>query len=63
MATQGTTQDFMELLKCMREAGEPFAPPGKLLFIYDPPGIHQKAIGMFVDDHTYTGGGIDAPFS
>ena len=61
MATQGTTEDFMALLNAMKEAGQLFVPPGKILFIYDQPGVFQKAIGMVIDDPHYTGGGMDAP--
>ena len=58
MATQGTTADFMELLTYMREAGEPLAPEGKILFIFDRPGVYQKAIGIIIDNPN---GGLDAP--
>ena len=61
MATQGSTADFMKLLLAMKKDGELLAPPGKILFIYDQPGIYQKAIGMVIDDPNYTGGGMDAP--
>jgi len=50
MATQGTTADFMDLLLLMKKDGEEFAPPGKLLFLFNPPGTYQKAIGMIIDD-------------
>ena len=60
MATQGTTADLMQLLLAMKKDNKPLTPPGKILFIYDQPGVYQKAIGMILDDPN---GGMDAPLS
>ena len=60
MATQGTTIDFIELLKAMADAGEPVAPEGKILFIFDMSGTYQKAIGFMFDNPN---GGMYAPIS
>lgn len=60
MATQGTTADLMSLLLAMKKDNQPLAPPGKILFIYDQPGVYQKAIGLILDDPN---GGMDAPLS
>ena len=54
MATMGTALDFFNLLKLMQDAGESYAPEGKLLFIFSPvEGIYvspnQKAIGFILD--------------
>jgi len=67
MAQQGTTDDFMMLLNEMANEGIAAAPKDKILFIFDSPGVYQKALGIIIDNPSYveemTGGGIDAPFS
>ena len=60
MATQGTTADFMTLLLAMKKDNIPLSPPGKILFIYDQPGVYQKALGIILDNPN---GGMDAPLS
>ena len=58
MATQGTTTDLMILLLALKKDNKPLASPGQVLFIYDQPGVYQKAIGMLLDNPN---SGMDAP--
>jgi len=54
MATQGTTVDLMTLVKSVQDTGMPLAPKGKILFIFDPPGTYNRAIGLILNS-PYTG--------
>ncbi len=63
MAEQGTTTDFLQLLKGLADENIPFAPPGEILIIFDPPNTYERAIGFFFDaPRLEPEGGLDAPF-
>ena len=63
MATQGTTQDFIELLNLMQKSTKDkrAVPEGKVMFISDPPGTYNRTIGVILD--VPANGGLNAPFS
>ncbi len=60
MVKQGTTTDFIHLINAMAAESIPLAPPGQVLFIFDPPGTYERSIGFYFNAPV-TEGGMDAP--